>query len=123
MNYDRTAGLIRDYYNLDRKFLKRNNLTEREYNNKVCLEAELRDIVLTGEELVKDKFLRGVLSKEERIRALKQGIRNMGLMSFAVKNRCDDYTWIIKKIESIIEGKQGSIVGNIREALSEHYEE
>ena len=133
MDYEKVSELIRRY-----------NLGEyKDYNEKVYLESELRDIVLTGLELVDKGILEKIIessSKEtierlerdekliegykKKIYKLSKKYRELKDDKNIPKEEDDEYInnleETIIRIKSLISGKQGTIIDEIRTVLEEY---
>ena len=127
MDYEKVSELIRRY-----------NLGEyKDYNEKVYLESELRDIVLTGLEIVEKGIVKKIKehldSNSEEIKELekkaryaevyKKGIIKLGKKYKELKEDFEeppiDYAEMVDNIREIISNKQGTIIDEIRTVLED----
>jgi len=140
MDYKKVSKLITEYNSLYQ------SPQDEGYQRKLCLESTLRNIVLTASELVEKGVLEQIiepilesnlketrykLEKDEKlIEGYKKKIFNLSKKHRKLKGEHEeltemyeespeDYQELVKQIESIISGKQGTLIKEIRSVLQE----
>lgn len=126
------SKLITEYYSLLQitEDKKEPDFKEK-YNQRLSLASTLRDIVLTGSELVETGILEQILEKDVRLaraykkslNALKKEYKKLKKDHEELEEKYEespmDYERLIEGIRLIISGKTGSIIDEINSVLDQ----
>ena len=96
------------------------------YNKRLCLESELRDTILTALDFTKMNIIKEEEKWERKANIYKKGILTLGKKYRKLGEKSKEeiqneayqlFEEKVERIETIISGKKGIIVNEIKEAL------